>query len=75
MSSLEAYRKQGYVDENMRPVDAAKYLGISESTLAKLRMHHKRPNGPTFGRLGGCVIYRKSDLDAWIVQNLIDGGE
>lgn len=56
---------------NMRPKEASQYTGVSESTLAKLRMLHKRANGPRFIKLSGCIVYRRSDLDAWIDQNVI----
>ena len=42
---------------------AAQYLKLSPSTLAKLRLSG---NGPQFLRLAGRSIrYRRSDLDAW----------
>lgn len=56
---------------NMRPNEAARYTGISESTLATLRMRHKRAAGPRFVKLSGCVIYRRVDLDDWISQNVV----
>ena len=56
---------------NMRPNEAARYTSISESTLAKLRMRHKRANGPKFIKLSGCIIYRRSDLDAWMEQHVV----
>lgn len=60
---------------NMRPSEAALYTAISESTLAKLRMRENRSNGPRFVKLSGCVVYRRSDLDAWIDQNVIQAAE
>ncbi|WP_263830307.1 helix-turn-helix transcriptional regulator [Ruegeria aquimaris] len=50
----------------LRPAEAARYLGLSESTLAKLRMRHRRSDGPKFAKMNGCVVYRQMDLDAWI---------
>ena len=52
--------------EYFRPSEAARYVGVSESTLAKLRMQGKRADGPKFAKINGCVIYRRTDLDAWI---------
>ena len=52
--------------ENMRPAEASKYTGISVSKLAKLRMKGQRHESPPFIKAAGCVIYRKSDLDAWL---------
>ena len=56
---------------NMRPKVAAEYTGVSESTLAKLRMLDNRRNGPSFIKLSGCVVYRRCDLDAWIDRNVV----
>lgn len=42
---------------------AADYVGLSESTLAKLRL---KGNGPIYCKLGRRVVYRRSDLDAWL---------
>lgn len=47
----------------MRVPEAARYLGISVSTLAHMRM---RGDGPPFSKLGPrIVIYDEDDLDAW----------
>ena len=51
------------------PRHAARYLGLSESTLAKLRSRHARDRGPRYSKLGGSIRYRKTDLDAWISAN------
>lgn len=42
---------------------AAHIVGLSESTLAKLRLNG---NGPTYCKLGRRVVYRPEDLDAWL---------
>jgi hypothetical protein len=55
----------------MRPSAAAVYVGMSQSTLAKLRMRHNREQGPLFVKRGGCVIYRRADLDSWMEASLI----
>ena len=43
--------------------DAAKYLNLSKSTLAKMRLSGKSPK---YVKLGRKVAYRHSDLDIWI---------
>jgi predicted DNA-binding transcriptional regulator AlpA len=43
--------------------EAALVLGLSESTLAKLRLNG---NGPTYCKLGRRVVYRLSDLEKWL---------
>ena len=44
--------------------EAARMLGLSASTLAKMRM---RGEGPAFVRVSSrCVLYRVSDIEAWL---------
>lgn len=50
--------------ELMRPPNAAKYLGLSASTLAKQRL---RGDGPKFVRLSARAIgYLQTDLNSWL---------
>lgn len=47
----------------LRPKEAARYLGLSASTLAKMRC---RGDGPNYVKLGlGAIGYRIADLDAY----------
>ncbi len=50
---------------NIRTKAAAAYLGISKSTLDKLRCFG---GGPVFAKLGRAVIYNTDDLDAWLAE-------
>ncbi|MDU8914107.1 helix-turn-helix domain-containing protein [Aestuariicoccus sp. MJ-SS9] len=59
--------------ENMRASEAARYLGLSVSKLAKLRMRHNQAVGPRYAKLCGVVIYRRRDLDEWLKSNLVGG--
>jgi predicted DNA-binding transcriptional regulator AlpA len=43
--------------------NAANRLGLSTSTLAKLRL---TGNGPTYSKLGRRVVYRIDDLEDWV---------
>lgn len=45
--------------------DAAKYLNLSKSTLAKMRLSGKSPK---YIKLGRKVAYRATDLDTWIEE-------
>ena len=48
----------------LRPPEAAKYIGLSQSTLAKRRLHTLPP---AFLNLGGRAIgYAIDDLNAWL---------
>ncbi len=46
---------------------AAKFVGLSESTLAKLRLNG---NGPAYCKLGRRVLYRPSDLEQWLESRI-----
>ena len=48
----------------LRAPQAAAYLGLSPSTLAKMRL---RGDGPVYSKAGPrIVVYDKLDLDAWL---------
>ena len=52
----------------LKPKAAADRLGLSASTLAKLRMTR---TGPSFSLLGRAVRYRAADLDAWVASRTV----
>lgn len=56
--------------ENMKPPIAASYLSLSESLLAKMRMKCDARSGPRFVRVGKAIIYRRTDLDAWLASRV-----
>jgi len=47
----------------LRTREAAAYVGLSYSTLTKLRLSG---NGPRFCKLGAAVVYDRADLDDWL---------
>ncbi len=50
----------------MRAPEAAKYIGLAVSTLAKMRL---RGDGPWFSKAGRrVVIYDKVDIDNWLAS-------
>jgi predicted DNA-binding transcriptional regulator AlpA len=63
----EALRSAAAVFEHEREKrqrgTAARLVGLSESTLAKLRLNG---NGPVYCKLGRRVVYRTSDLEQWL---------
>jgi predicted DNA-binding transcriptional regulator AlpA len=66
-----------FPDSSRLPVEAAAaHLGLSASTLNKLRVFG---GGPVFLKLGRRVVYDVTDLDAWLAtkrrQSTSDGGE
>jgi predicted DNA-binding transcriptional regulator AlpA len=46
---------------------AARLVGLSESTLAKLRLNG---NGPLYCKLGRRVVYRPDDLEKWLESRI-----
>jgi predicted DNA-binding transcriptional regulator AlpA len=48
--------------------DAARFVGLSESTLAKLRLNG---NGPLYCKLGRRVVYRPADLEQWLQSRTV----
>lgn len=53
-----------YSNHKLRPPAAADYLGLSASTLAKMRV---RGDGPPYSKAGSrIVVYDINDLDQWL---------
>ncbi|MCJ9430751.1 helix-turn-helix transcriptional regulator [Kordiimonas marina] len=46
--------------------EAARYIGVAKSTLAKWRIYGK---GPSFLKLGHAVRYLQRDLDAYLASS------
>jgi len=52
--------------QNLRPNQAAAYLGFAASTLAKMRL---RGDGPIFSKIGRrLIIYEQHNLDAYVAE-------
>ena len=50
-------------NERMRSAEAAKYIGVNRSTLAKWRAAR---TGPPYHRCGARIIqYYRAEIDAW----------
>ncbi|TIQ44618.1 helix-turn-helix domain-containing protein [Mesorhizobium sp.] len=50
----------------LRTDDAARYVGISPSTLSKMRL---RGEGPPYAKIGKrIVVYDKGDLAHWLAS-------
>ena len=47
----------------LRTPEAARFVGISIRTLEKHRIYG---TGPRYSKLGGRVVYRVEDLQAWV---------
>jgi predicted DNA-binding transcriptional regulator AlpA len=51
---------------NLRAAAAAAYVGLSASTLAKMRL---RGDGPIYCKAGArIIVYNIADLDAWLAR-------
>ena len=55
--------EQAYLDTE----EAARYLCLAPITLYRKRVDG---DGPPFSRIGGRVIYRRADVDAWVRARL-----
>ena len=55
--------------ERISVTGAARHLGLSASTLNKMRMEGR---GPRYLKIGGRVFYRLTDLDAYIEAAVIE---
>lgn len=51
----------------LRTPEAAEYLGLSKSTLEKLRLSG---GGCRYSKLGKIVVYSVDDLEAWATAGL-----
>ncbi len=50
----------------LRPPEAGRYAGVSESFLAKKRVYG---GGPTYVRISARAVgYRQADLDKWLSE-------
>ncbi len=62
-STLESAREPNRSDRLLTPKEAANFLRVSDSWLAKARM---QGNGPPFVKIGRSIRYRESDLLRWM---------
>ena len=53
----------GFPPRHLRTPEAARFLGLSGRTLEK---HRTYGTGPLYSKLGGRVVYRIDDLQAWV---------
>ena len=63
LSSEGPPERKGFLPKVVAAREAARIVGLSESTLAKLRLNG---NGPVYCKLGRRVVYRPSDLEQWL---------
>jgi predicted DNA-binding transcriptional regulator AlpA len=52
-----------YQKLHLRTPQAAEYIGLSASTMEKMRL---RGDGPRYAKLGKLVVYAITDLNAWV---------
>jgi hypothetical protein len=56
------------VPVNLNEAEAADYLKLSHRTLQGYRV---KGCGPAFACLGRRIIYRRTDLDAWVASHVV----
>ncbi|HYG05320.1 MAG TPA: helix-turn-helix domain-containing protein [Stenotrophomonas sp.] len=66
---MKSIANAAQVRDRMNVDQAAERLGLSRSTLEKMR-HTGR--GPRYVKLGGRVFYRRVDLDAYIEGAIVE---
>jgi predicted DNA-binding transcriptional regulator AlpA len=49
----------------LRTPEAARFLGLSGRTLEK---HRTYGTGPKYSKIGGRILYRLEDLQAWVAR-------
>lgn len=62
-------------EKTLTTIEAAKYLGISQSTLRQGRMNgqrEKRCPTPSYIKIGRAIRYRVEDLDAFLAEHRVD---
>ena len=57
----------GFPPRYLRTPEAARFVGLSIRTLEKHRIYG---TGPRYSKLGGRVVYRVEDLQAWVESGL-----
>ena len=55
--------KAGFPPNYLRTPEAARFVGLSIRTLEKHRIYG---TGPRYSKLGGRVVYRLDELQAWV---------
>jgi len=63
---MSSIAKAPQSDALLTPDEAAAYLKLSKSWLAKARLNG---NGPPYHKLGGCIRYSLGALQQWIKAN------
>ena len=66
MNSTDSPRS---VHPKLRAPDAARYLGVSKSLLAKMRI---RGSGPKYMKLGRVVLYDIREIEDWCKEQQIE---
>ena len=54
---------------NLTPQQAADVIGISKSTLAKLRL---KGDGPKYLKIGKTILYRPPDIEEWMAGRIFN---
>ena len=65
--------EQGKNPDLLTDEDAAAYIGMSVSWLRNGRSQ-QRPNQPRYLKISNRVRYRRSDLDNWLAEHVVEPG-
>lgn len=70
-NSAREVSADGPTDDLMGRADVARLLGVSIRTVAGWA---QRGTGPAFRRIGRRAVYRRSDVNAWFLEQPTLGG-
>lgn len=68
----KAETQQAILTKYLGTREAAEYIGVSPSYMAKLRMADSPERGPPYAKAQRRVIYRREDLDRWVASLIVD---
>lgn len=55
----------------LKPIESARYIGMSPSWLAQARMRGD-PEAPPYLKIGRSIRYLRSDLDQWLAERRLN---
>jgi excisionase family DNA binding protein len=68
-----AFHQHSLTDKLLTTKEVARITGLSTSTFEKARLK-SRGNGLPWYKIGGCIRYRRSEVEAWLDSGRVSGG-
>jgi excisionase family DNA binding protein len=67
------FPQHSLIDKLLTTKEVARLTGLSTSTFEKARLK-SRGNGLSWYKIGGCIRYRRSEVEAWLESGRVSGG-